>query len=82
VVPGEGLVRGDDGLFRPPQGGDLPAEPAARVMQGALEGSNVSAVETMVAMISAARQFEQQMKAIRTAEEREQGAARLLGPGG
>lgn len=77
VVPEGPLQRGDDGLFRA-EDGELPAEPAARVMQGALEGSNVSAVETMVAMISAARQFEQQMKAIRSAEEREQGASKLL----
>jgi flagellar basal-body rod protein FlgF len=34
----------------------------------------------MVAMIAAARQFEQQMKALKGAEEREQGAAKLLAP--
>ena len=44
----------------------------------ALEGSNVSAVETMVAMIAAARQFEQQMKLLKTAEDDERSAARLL----
>ncbi len=80
VVPEAALQRGADGLFRSDQG-DLPAEPAARVQPGALEGSNVSAIETMVAMISAARQFEQQMKSLKTAEEREQGAAKLLGAG-
>jgi len=37
-------------------------------------------VETMVAMIAAARQFEQQMKSLKTAEEREQTAGRLLAP--
>ncbi len=73
------LLRGADGLFRGPEG-DLTADPAARVQSGALEGSNVSAIETMVAIISAARQFEQQMKALKTAEEREQGAAKLLAP--
>jgi flagellar basal-body rod protein FlgF len=77
VTPEERLVRGDDGLFRSP-GGELDADPAARVQQGALEGSNVSAVETMVAMISAARQFEQQMKMLQTAEQKEQAATRLL----
>ena len=77
VVPETPLQRGDDGLFRSDQG-ELPAEATARVQPGALEGSNVSAIETMVAMISAARQFEQQMKALKSAEEREQGAARLL----
>ena len=54
------------------------ADAAARVQQGALEGSNVSAVETMVAMIAAARQFEQQMKMLQTAEQKEQAATRLL----
>jgi len=80
VVPETPLQRGTDGLFRPREGGDLTASPAARVQGGALEGSNVSAVETMVAMIAAARQFEQQMKSLQGAEQREQGAAKLLGP--
>ncbi len=78
VTPEGGMTRGDDGLFRSDQG-ELPADATARVQPGALEGSNVSAIETMVAMISAARQFEQQMKALKSAEEREQGAAKLLG---
>ena len=79
VTPEGGMSRGDDGLFRSDQG-ELPADATARVQPGALEGSNVSAIETMVAMISAARQFEQQMKALKGAEEREQGAAKLLAP--
>ena len=48
------------------------------MQDGALEGSNVSAVETMVAMIAAARQFEQQMKMLKTAEDDERAAAKLL----
>jgi flagellar basal-body rod protein FlgF len=80
VTPEAQLQRREDGLFRPAAGGDLPADPAARVIGGALEGSNVSAVEAMVAMISAARQFEHQMKALKDSEQREQGASRLLGP--
>jgi flagellar basal-body rod protein FlgF len=79
VVPEENLSRGTDGLFRAGDG-DLPANPAARVQSGALEGSNVSAVETMVAMIAAARQFDQQMKMLQGAEQREQQAAKLLAP--
>jgi flagellar basal-body rod protein FlgF len=73
------LNRGTDGLFRGPDG-DLAANPAARVQGGALEGSNVSAVETMVAMISAARQFEQQVKMMQSAEQKEQAATKLLAP--
>ena len=78
VTPEAPLQRGEDGLFRGTDG-DLAANPAARVQDGALEGSNVSPVETMVSMISAARQFEQQMKMMQTAEEDEKSAARLLG---
>jgi len=80
VTPEAALLRGPDGLFRAGDGADLPADPAARLQSGALEGSNVSPVETMVAMIAAARQFEQQMKSLKTAEEREQTAGRLLAP--
>jgi flagellar basal-body rod protein FlgF len=74
------LQRGSDGLFRAADGNDLDADPNARVQDGALEGSNVSAVETMVAMIAAARQFEQQMKALQGAEQRDQAGQRLLAP--
>lgn len=76
VTPEAPLTRGTDGLFRAAE--DLPADPNARVAGGALEGSNVSAVESMVAMISAARQFEQQMKMLKSAEDKETAAAKLL----
>ena len=79
VTPEGNLNRGTDGLFRAPEG-DAPVDATARVQSGALEGSNVSPVETMVAMIAAARQFEQQMKMLQGAEQREQGAAKLLAP--
>lgn len=77
VTPEAPLKRGDDGLFRGADG-DLSADDTARVQDGALEGSNVSAVESMVAMISAARQFEAQMKMIQTAEADEKAASQLL----
>jgi flagellar basal-body rod protein FlgF len=77
VTPEAPLTRGTDGLFRAADG-DLSADPTARVQDGALEGSNVSAVETMVAMISAARQFEAQMKSLTTAESDDKAAAQLL----
>jgi flagellar basal-body rod protein FlgF len=79
VTPEAPLQRGTDGLFRAAEG-DLAADPTARVQSGALEGSNVNAVESMVAMIAAARQFEQQMKALQTAEQKEQSATKLLTP--
>ena len=78
VTPEAPLLRGEDGLFRAADGGDLQADATARLQDGALEGSNVSPVESMVAMISAARQFEQQMKMLQTSQEREQSATKLL----
>jgi flagellar basal-body rod protein FlgF len=77
VTPEAPLQRGTDGLFRAAEG-DLSADATARVQDGALEGSNVSSVETMVAMIAAARQFEAQMKMLQTAEADEKAAAQLL----
>src|SRR5438105_2599938 len=77
VTPEAPLERGTDGLFRAADG-ELSADPNARVQDGALEGSNVSAVETMVSMITAARQFEAQMKMLQTAEGDEKAAGQLL----
>jgi flagellar basal-body rod protein FlgF len=76
------LVRGTDGLFRSPDDAPLAADPAARLTSGALEGSNVSAIETMVSMISAARQFEAQMKIMQTAEADDKAAGQLLNMNG
>ena len=77
VTPEVPLQRGIDGLFRAADG-DLPADATARVQDGALEGSNVSPVETMVSMIAAARQFEAHMRLLQTAEGNEKAAAQLL----
>jgi len=77
VTPETPLKRGEDGLFRN-EAGDLDADPAARVQDGALEQSNVSAVGTMVDMIAAARQFEAQMKLMQTGEADDRAAAQLL----
>ena len=77
VTPEKAMTRGTDGLFRA-DGGDLGADPTARVQDGALEGSNVSPVETMVGMIAASRQFEHQMKMLENAEKQDQQASKLL----
>ena len=69
--------RGTDGLFRADDG-DLSADPTAKLQSGALEGSNVSPVATMVGMIAAARQFEHQMKMLENAEKQDQEASKLL----
>ena len=78
VTPEVPLQRGADGLFRGAEGDQLPLDASARVESGALEGSNVSPVENMVAMIAAARQFEAQMKMMQAAEADEKAAEQLL----
>jgi flagellar basal-body rod protein FlgF len=72
------LKRGDDGLFRATSGSPLPADANAKLASGALEGSNVNAVETMVGMIQTARQFEVQMRLLQTAESNDRTAGQLL----
>ncbi len=72
------LRRGDDGLFRAASGEQIPNDPNARLLSGAIEGSNVNAVETMVGMIAASRQFEQQIKMLQTAETNDKAASQLL----
>ncbi|TDO16774.1 MULTISPECIES: flagellar basal-body rod protein FlgF [Halomonas] len=84
VNPAAGaLARGDDGLFRPDavdqeQPAALPADENVRLVSAALEGSNVSAVDTMVSMIDVARRYEMQTKVISTADENDQRANSLL----
>ena len=82
VTPEGQLARGEDGLFRSPDGADLPADAAARIQEGALEGSNVNPIETMVQMIAASRQYETQTKMMQTAEQNEKTASQLLSANG
>jgi len=73
------LKRGEDGLFHTLSGDPVNQDDTAKIQTGTLEGSNVSAVETMVGMIQTARQFEAQMKLITSAESNDRSAAQLLG---
>jgi flagellar basal-body rod protein FlgF len=72
------LKRGEDGLFRSTSGDPLPQDGTARLQLGVIEGSNVNAIETMVNMIQAARQFDSQTRLMQTAESNDRSAAQLL----
>jgi flagellar basal-body rod protein FlgF len=76
--PEEQIERGEDGLFRMKDGSDAPPEANVQVVSGVLESSNVNAAEAMVNMIELSRQFEMQVKAIRTAEENAASATQLM----
>jgi flagellar basal-body rod protein FlgF len=72
------LEKGSDGLIRTKD--QTVAQPAAdaQLISGALESSNVNAVEAMVNMISLARQFEVSVKIMETAQTMDEQGARIL----
>lgn len=72
------LQKGADGLVRLKSGEGADADPAVQVSSGALEGSNVNAVEAMVSMIALARQFDVQMQLLKNAEQNGQASQRLM----
>ena len=79
VNPGnDQLMRGEDGLFRQLSGAPAPQDPSIRVESGAIEGSNVNSVHEMVAMIDIQRQYEMQVKMMKSAEEADRASSGLL----
>jgi flagellar basal-body rod protein FlgF len=76
--PEADLVRSADGLFRLKNGDVAPADNGVVVASAAIEGSNVNAVEQLVAMISHARAFETHMKLLQNADQNDRQANQLL----
>jgi flagellar basal-body rod protein FlgF len=72
------LMKGADGLMRLRSGATADPDAAIRLVPGSLESSNVNPVEAMVNMITLSRQFEMQVKAMKTTEEIDQSAAQIL----
>jgi flagellar basal-body rod protein FlgF len=80
--PDADVVRGDDGLFRLRDGASGDAGGKVNLVQGALESSNVNAVNEMVNMITQARQFDLHMKMLQNAEGNASKASQLLAVNG
>ncbi len=76
--PQQQLYRGQDGLFRSRDAAAVPADASVSVTSGALEASNVNAVDAMVRMIDYARYYEQQVKLMKLASENDAASARLM----
>ena len=74
----ENLYRGEDGLFRTRDGSEAPADAAVTVTSGALEASNVNAIDAMVRMIDYARYYEHQVKLMNLASENDAASAQLM----
>lgn len=79
--PEDQLVRGDDALFRTRNGVPADADASVTVTSGSLEGSNVNMVESMVDMITLARQFDMQMKLLQAAGDNAKQASTVLSVG-
>ncbi len=81
---GAELGRRIDGLFEVagrPAGTALPGGPAPDgVTPGALEGSNVTAVQAMVRLMDHSRSFEQQIKIIKESRQIDESGATMLRP--
>jgi flagellar basal-body rod protein FlgF len=76
--PEANLERGADGLFRQKDGRPATVDPNVQVTAGALEGSNVSAAQMLVEMISHARQFDTQLKLVTIADTNAQRWSQVL----
>ncbi len=76
--PEDQLVRGDDGLFRTQGGAPAEVDENVKLAGATLEGSNVNPVDSMVSMISLARQFETQIKMLQTADANANKASQIL----
>jgi flagellar basal-body rod protein FlgF len=74
----QNLEKGDDGLFRQRDGLQAVASPDVIVRSGMLEGSNVNAIDEFTQIMSLARQYEMQVKIMKTAEENSASSAQLL----
>jgi flagellar basal-body rod protein FlgF len=72
------MEKGADGLIRFKGQGQVQADATVQVTSGFLESSNVNAVEEMTAILSLSRQFELQVKMMRTAEDNSTAMARVL----
>lgn len=72
------LEKGTDGLFRQRDGLTPAADASVRVAGGVLEGSNVNAMSEFTQIITLARQFDMQMKLMKTAEDNSAASAQLL----
>ncbi|MGL4716008.1 MAG: lateral flagellar basal-body rod protein LfgF [Aeromonas sp.] len=72
------LVKGGDGLFRLRQGGEAEASELVVLASEFLEGSNVNAVDELVSSMALTRNFELQVKLMKSADDQARQGARLI----
>lgn len=72
------LFKGDDGLMRVSSGQDAEPDASVKLLSGALESSNVNTIEALVQQITLGRQFELQVKMMKTAEENDSATSQMM----
>mgnify|MGYP005998096935 FL=1 len=72
------LFKGTDGLMTTGAQAPLEPDPNVRLRAGYLETSNVNAVSELTGIITSSRQFEMQIKMMKTAEENSESATSIL----
>jgi flagellar basal-body rod protein FlgF len=72
------LEKGEDGLMRLSDGRQAEPSTEVKLTTGALETSNVNAVEEMVQMIELQRQYEMQIKMMKTVEDVGAASAQIM----
>jgi flagellar basal-body rod protein FlgF len=72
------MTEGADGLMHNSDGSQAVADSTVTVTSGALEASNVNTSSELVKMISLSRQYEMQVRSIKTAEDDADDSTKLL----
>ncbi|NBO21487.1 MAG: flagellar hook-basal body complex protein [Rhodobacteraceae bacterium] len=78
LAPGTKLAKGADGQIRSVTGPMPSPDQQAKVVQGALEGSNVNSTEELISSIDLQRSFELNLRMISTAKELDEAGTRLM----
>lgn len=76
--PDEALEKRTDGLAYLRSGERAPVDATVRVASGFLESSNVNPVEALTELLGLARQYEVQVRLMKTVDDNAEAAARLL----
>ncbi len=72
------LEKGSDGLMHMKNGKAAAADASVQVVSGSLESSNVNTVGTLVRMIELARQYETNIKMMKSAEDTDRASAEMI----
>lgn len=75
--PGQ-LFKGEDGLLRMKDGAAVQPDAGMTVVSGFLESSNVNVIDEFTEIMSLSRQYEMQVKLMKTVEENSESSAQLL----